>query len=139
MRRALITVMLLLGAAGFAQAQTQTMGFAEAIKILSNSCGQDIEKYCSNAQLANFGITDCLEQNSSKLSAQCNSDRVTVVQEIRARLAAQAAVAEVCRGDAARKCPSTKRGQGYTLQCLLKAERTVGEKCNAAITAAGWR
>lgn len=139
MKRALITILLLLGAAGYAQAQTQTMGFAEAIKILENSCGKDIQKYCSNAQLANFGITDCLEQNSSKISAQCNSDRVTVVTEIKRRLAAQAAVPEVCKGDAARKCPSTKREQGYTLQCLLKAERTVSEKCNAAITAAGWR
>lgn len=139
MRRVVITIMLLLGAAGFAQAQTQTMGFAQAIKILESSCGKDIAAYCPNAPLANFGITKCLEQNAAKLSAQCNSDRAIVVQEIRARLAAQAAVEEVCRGDAARKCPSTKRGQGYTLQCLIKAEPTVSKRCNEAITAAGWR
>jgi len=135
--RALVTIAFLLGIMGFAQAQT--MGFAQAIKVLESSCGKDIAKYCPNARLANFGIGKCLEQHASQLSAQCNNDRVMVRQEIQARLDAQAAAPKICQGDARRHCQTIVRGRGYTLQCLLKAERVVSKKCNAAITAAGWR
>lgn len=138
MRRALISILFMMSAFGFAQAQ-ETMGFAQAVSLLERSCGQDIGRYCGQANLANFGINKCLEENASKLTAQCNADRVTVRQAIQARLDAQAAAPQICAGDAKRHCPTIVRGQGYTVQCLVKAERVVSKKCNAAITAAGWR
>ena len=137
MKRVLLSILFVTSLLGVAQADT--IGYAKAISILAKSCGQDIERYCANAQLANFGINKCLEENAGNLTAQCNQDRTMVRQEIQARIEAQATALKVCQRDAAQYCPTITRGRGYTLQCLLKAERVVGKKCNQAITDAGWR
>jgi len=120
-------------------AVAQTVGFAEAIKILAASCGKDVETYCKSATLANNGITQCLEQNQSKLSAKCNADRLVVISLIQERLAAQAAVGDICNRDAAQYCKGVKAGAGHILRCLLKAQPSVSAKCNTAIDLAGYR
>lgn len=120
-------------------AAAQTVGFADAIKILSASCGADIEKYCKSATLANNGIGQCLAQNEAKVSQKCNADRAVVASLIQERLAAQAAAPKICTNDARRLCKGVKEGAGHVLRCLLKAQRSVGEKCNTAIDLAGYR
>lgn len=117
----------------------QTVGFADAIKILAASCGKDIETYCKSATLANSGITQCLEKNQAKVSQKCNADRAVVISLIQERLAAQAAAPELCARDAAQRCKGVKPGAGHILRCLLKAQRTVSDKCNTAIDMAGYR
>jgi len=117
----------------------QTVGFADAIKILSASCGKDIESYCKSATLANNEIMQCLDKNQAKVSQKCNADRVTVVSLIQARLAAQAAAPKICERDAAQYCKGVKPGAGHILRCLLKAQPSVSEKCNTAIDLAGYR
>lgn len=120
-------------------ALAQTVGFAEAIKILSASCGKDIETYCKSATLANNGIGKCLDQNQAKVSQKCNADRAVVVTLIQERLAAQAAAPKICQRDAAQYCKGVKPGAGHILRCLLKAQRSVSNKCNTAIDLAGYR
>ena len=115
------------------------MGYAQAIGLIANSCGQDIQRHCPDAQLANFGISTCLEQHSSQVSPQCLENIQVAKNAISARLAAQASYPRACNGDMRQLCPSIQRKQGYTLQCLLKAERAVSKTCNQAITDAGWR
>ncbi|MCV0426001.1 MAG: hypothetical protein K5905_11040 [Roseibium sp.] len=117
----------------------QTVGFAEAIKILSASCGQDIEKYCKSATLANNGIGKCLQENQAKVSQKCNADRAVVASLIQERLAAQAAAPKICDRDAAQYCKGVKQGAGHILRCLLKAQPSVSAKCNTAIDLAGYR
>lgn len=120
-------------------AHAQTVGFADAIKILSQSCGKDIDKYCKKANLGNNEIGQCLAQNSSKVSAQCNTDRVRVTALLEARFAAQAAVPKICERASQQYCQGMEPGSGHILKCLLKAERVVGDKCNEAINLAGYR
>jgi len=120
-------------------ALAQTVGFADAIKILSASCGKDINTYCKSATLANNGIGQCLDKNQAKVSQKCNADRVVVRSLIEERLAAQAAAPKICARDAAQRCQGVKPGAGHVLRCLLKAQRTVSDKCNTAIDLAGYR
>lgn len=120
-------------------ALAQTVGFADAIKILAASCGKDIETYCKSATLANNGIGQCLDQNQAKVSQKCNADRVVVAGLIQARLEAQAAAPKLCQRDAAQYCKGVKPGAGHILRCLLKAQPSVSEKCNTAIDLAGYR
>jgi len=136
-KRALLSIMFVLSVTGLARADT--MGYAQAISLLATSCNQDIERYCPTASLANFGITQCLEQNAANVSPQCTEDVQVVRNAIAARLQAQASYERACNGDMRQLCPSIQRKQGYTLQCLLKAERSVSRACNTAITEAGWR
>ena len=97
-------LMLVAAPAAFAQ----TVGYADAIKILAASCGKDIESYCKSATLANNGITQCLEQNQSKVSEKCNADRLVVTSLIQARLAAQAEAPKLCQRDAAQYCKGVR-------------------------------
>jgi hypothetical protein len=125
--------------AGVQAPHAQTVGFAEAIKLLTVSCGQDIEAHCKSATLANNGIGQCLNQHSTKVSQKCNADRVVVQGLIAERLAAQAAAPKICDNDIRQYCGSTKRAGGRALRCLLKAQRVVSKKCNTAIDLAGFR
>ncbi|MTI04601.1 hypothetical protein E1180_03610 [Roseibium denhamense] len=124
---------------GAPAATAQTVGFADAIKILAASCGNDIESYCKTATLANNGIGQCLVQNQDKVSAKCTEDFAVVTTLIQERLAAQAAAPEICANDARQYCGDRKPGAGHVLRCLLKSERVVSKKCNTAIDLAGYR
>ncbi len=128
-----LTALLTVGSAS-----AQTLGYADAIRILSTSCGKDIQKYCKNVKLGNNRIQSCLQDNASKVSATCAIDYVRVYVLLAERHAAQDSAAKICRGDAKRLCPSTTRGKGYTLQCLLN-KRKLSKACGQVITDAGYR
>lgn len=139
MRRLILAFITGISLTAAPAAMAQTVGFADAIKILAASCGKDIESYCKTATLANYGIGQCLEQNQSKISQKCNADRVVVASLIQERLAAQAEAPKICNRDAQQYCQGVKPGAGHLLRCLLKAEPSVSKKCNTAIDLAGYR
>ena len=139
MPRILFAALFALGVLQGAPSIAQTVGFAEAIKNLSASCGKDISKYCKKENLGNNEIGKCLERNKAKVSAQCNTDRAKVAALLEARFAAQAAAPEMCARDAAQLCKGVVKGSGFTLRCLLKAKPSVSKKCNQAIDLAGFR
>ncbi len=120
-----------------APAQAQTIGYADAIDILSKSCGADIQKHCASATLANFGIGDCL--SSSPISNTCSTALTRVTASLQARAEAQANAERICATDVRRLCPMTEAGRGRILRCLLKAAPSASDACNTAITNAGWR
>ncbi|MDQ0315673.1 hypothetical protein [Amorphus orientalis] len=132
-------------AAASPPAAAQTVGYADAIKILAQSCGQDINTYCKTANIGNFGIQKCLESNASKISATCKADYVRVYELLQKRHAAQEAVPQLCARDAQQLCGLNTPGsvgfqkKGSLFKCLLKAEPSVGNRCNQAITDAGYR
>jgi hypothetical protein len=119
-------------------AAAQTIGYAEAIDILADSCGEDILKHCKGINLGGGRIEGCLARNP-KVSQACKVDLVRVQELLAARAAAQAAVGQICNRDAQQFCKKTKPGKGNILNCLLKAAPSVGANCNAAIDAAGYR
>lgn len=119
-------------------ASAQTIGYADAMKILVKSCGPDIEKHCKKVNLGNGRIESCLAEHASSVSAQCKADYAQVYVMLEARFAAQEAVPKLCAGDVNRLCPDITRGKGYTLQCLLN-KRRLSNKCSQAITDAGFR
>lgn len=129
----------LVAAALSAPASAQTVGYGDAVQILARSCGADIDRFCRDATLADWGITDCLRRNTARVTGQCALDFERVAQSLRQRADAQRAVFTACERDAARLCPMTQRRRGHTLNCLLRAERRVSDRCNRAITNAGWR
>jgi len=119
--------------------QAATISFADAMSVLSRDCGADVQKHCKGLNLGNNRIADCLAQNSAKVSPTCIATLGAVRQSLEQRLAAQADVLKVCRGDANRRCQGVVHSDAHTLDCLLKAAKHVSKKCNAAITDAGWR
>ncbi|WP_349357652.1 cysteine rich repeat-containing protein [Stappia sp.] len=138
----LVFALALSGAAALAAAApaaAQTVGFADAVKILHSSCGKDIETYCKSVNLGNGRMQQCLADNADKISATCKADYVQVYLSLEARFAAQAAVGQICDRDARQYCSGTKPGKGHVLTCLLKAEPSVSAACNQAITDAGYR
>src|SRR4051794_25274999 len=85
-------------------ASAATISYTDAIDALISSCGKDVESYCSDVRLGSGRIEACLAKNSSRLAPQCKADFPKVISLLDARAAAQAAVPEVCKADAARLC-----------------------------------
>ena len=140
-RRAIFAVAAVAAIAALGPVQpaaAQTIGYAQAIDILADSCGADILKHCKGINLGGGRIEGCLAQNP-KVSQACKVDLVRVQGLLAARAAAQAAVSEICNRDAQQFCKLTKPGKGNILNCLLKAAPSVSANCNAAIDAAGYR
>lgn len=129
-------LMTALCATGIARAQT--ISFAEAATVLARDCGTDIKKLCKGVNLGNNQIQACLQKHQAKVSPACTATLADVTVSIERRLAAQATVFKTCGADAATLCKGVK-GEAHILQCLIKTERVDGQKCNQAITDAGWR
>jgi sialic acid synthase SpsE len=125
-------------AAGLSIAHAEPISYADAVTTLSKDCGADIKKLCSGLNLGNNRIADCLHQNAAKVSPTCTSSLASVSASIQQREQAQAAYSKVCAHDIAQRCRGIK-GDGYILGCLIKTQKLVTGKCNAAITDAGWR
>lgn len=132
-----LAALLLAGSAMGASAQT--ISYAEAAGMLAKSCGKDIDKYCSNVNLGNGALVDCMQKQIGKVSAQCKVDYATATASIAKRDAAQDAIAQICNADAARLCPGMVPQDGNLLSCLLLATKVVSPSCNQAITDAGYR
>jgi len=136
----LIIVLSALAGLGFGlPASAQTIGYADAIKILSSSCGKDINTYCKNVNLGDNQIGACLQKNAPRISSQCKTDYTRVYQLLEQRFQAQQQVAQICNRDIQARCNLVKPGSGRVLRCLLKAKKTVSKTCNQAIDAAGYR
>jgi hypothetical protein len=141
MRKQILSLLVSLFVAGAAHypAGAQTIGFADAIDRLAKACGADIQKYCSKVNLGAGRIRHCLNQNQSKVSAQCRTAVPEVFALLEKRATAQASVLKICDRDIRRVCPGIVSGDGNLLECGLKAERALSAPCNQAITDAGWR
>ncbi|SDB06720.1 hypothetical protein [Bauldia litoralis] len=139
LRRKFVAVALAAAVLTMGTAQAATISFGDAMSVMARDCGADVEKYCKNLNLGNNRIADCLVQNQDKVSPVCINTLVAVTASLKQRLAAQASVVKVCRGDAARRCTGVVQKDAHILDCLIKAQRHVTNKCNAAITDAGWR
>jgi hypothetical protein len=141
MRKQTLSLLIGLFIAGAAHhsAGAQTIGFADAIDRLAKACGADIQKYCSKVNLGAGRIRHCLNQNQSKVSAQCRTAVPEVFALLEKRVTAQASVLKICDRDIRRVCPGIVSGDGNLLECGLKAERALSAPCNQAITDAGWR
>ena len=120
-------------------ASAQTLSYANAVDKLAAACGKDLERHCKTVQLGNGRIQGCLKKNDAKLSASCKATYPEVFTELARRIDAQERAVKVCRGDYERLCKGVVRNRGYTLECLLKAEKRVSKKCNQIITDAGFR
>jgi len=129
---------LLLLVTGYTAASAQTISYADAMTVLARDCGADVKKFCKGLNLGNNEIRNCLEGNQAEVSPQCTATLVSVTASIERRLAAQASVFKVCAGNAKQHCKGVV-GEVHILQCLIKTERIDSEKCNQAITDAGWR
>jgi hypothetical protein len=125
MMRTGFVLMLLWLVAGAAPAGAQTIGYAQAIDLLAANCGNDIAKYCKQANLGGGRVQRCLAQNQDKISARCKSATV--------------AVPKVCDVDIRRLCAGVVAGDGNLLECFMKAEARASAPCRQAVIDAGYR
>lgn len=117
----------------------QTIGYGEAIRGLTAACGADIEKHCKGVKPGGGAISSCLAKNN--ISAGCAATYVAAFALLTTRAAAQEAAPQICEADAKRLCANFREGRARILRCLTRQDnlRKVSNKCNQAITDAGWR
>lgn len=45
--------------------------FVAGLKYTANECGTDIDKFCADVAIGEGRVLNCLDENSSKISARC--------------------------------------------------------------------
>jgi len=117
----------------------QTIGYGEAIRGLTAACGADIEKFCKGIKPGGGAISACLAKNN--ISTGCAATFEAAFVLLAKRAAAQEAAPKVCAAEAKRLCSNFRPGGARILRCLIREDnlRKVTNKCNQAITDAGWR
>ena len=132
-----VVVSILIGSPTVAQ----TIGYGEAIRGLTAACGADIEKQCKGVRPGGGAISACLAKNSSRISSRCAETFEAAFVLLARRAAAQEAAPKVCAAEAKRLCSNFRPGGARILRCLIREDniRKVTNKCNQAITDAGWR
>ncbi len=117
----------------------QTIGYGEAIRGLTAACGADLEKYCKDVKPGGGALAVCLRRTN--VSPGCAATFEAAFVLLSKRGAAQEAAPQICEADAKRLCANFREGRARILRCLRRRDniRKVSNKCNQAITAAGWR
>src|SRR5687767_1385513 len=98
----LAAVALLITAA--TPSNAQTVGYADALGQLGQTCGADIAKHCKSVNLGGGRMTQCLDKNSAKISATCKSSVANMKALLVTRSQARASVMKVCDADIRRLC-----------------------------------
>jgi hypothetical protein len=132
------TLMMLLGLCLFTvPANSQTLGFGEAVRQWASACQADVENHCSDIRVGSSNFSGCLSANASPA---CQQATAAFQANMQARFAAQAEVPKACKPDIARLCSNFQQGQARILRCLMKPERfkSVRSACKSTLEAAGW-
>jgi len=59
-------------------AATQLQRYVQALSYCANECRDDLKTYCSNVKPGEGRLIQCLDKNSSKVSARCKQARKDV-------------------------------------------------------------
>ena len=116
----------------------QTVGYADALQQLGQTCGGDIAKYCKTANLGGGRVMKCLTDQGSSVSATCRTSIANAKALIASRSAARASVLKVCAPDISRACPEVKPGDGNILDCYLKSKHLFTPACRKTVVDAGY-
>lgn len=116
----------------------QTVGYADAMGQLGQSCGADIAKFCKTVNLGGGRMIQCLNQNSASVSPACKASIAATSSLLSTRAAARAAVMKVCAPNIVRACPDVKPGDGNLLDCYMKAKHLFSPQCRKTVADAGY-
>jgi hypothetical protein len=135
-----LSLMLFAAVVAATPAAAETMSFENAVAILAESCGKDIDANCHGLSLDATRLKECLSRNQDSVSPQCRADSVKAFDAIQKRVAARNAVGKLCEREKQKVCAETQGKPGETIACLLKAPpRGVSVGCSQALTQAGYR
>jgi OmpA-OmpF porin, OOP family len=134
--RIALTAALLFAAASPSQAQT--VGYADALGRLGQTCGADIAKFCKTVNLGGGRIIQCLNQHSASVSAVCRASVAATSSLLATRARARAAVMKVCAPNIVRACPDVTPGDGNLLDCYMRAKHLFSPQCRQAVADAGY-
>jgi OOP family OmpA-OmpF porin len=133
---AVFATLLLLGASNAASAQS--IGFAGAIDRLASQCSKDINKFCKKVNLGGGRMMQCLDRNSTGVSAQCKASITAVQVLLTTRAEARKQIPRVCDADIRRFCAGVQPGDGNLMECFYKAKNNISAQCRSAVANAGY-
>jgi OOP family OmpA-OmpF porin len=128
----------LLAIASTTPSNAQTIGYAEALGRLAVSCGKDINRFCSKANLGGGHVADCLERHQSRVSLACKATSNEVAALLKKRAAARASVRHVCELDRLRFCGGIQPGNAQILSCMYQARNALRPACRQALIDSGY-
>lgn len=120
-----------------AAAAQGSISFGEAAALWSKACRADVEAHCSTVNPGSGELVGCLREKASPV---CNTATVAFGVNLRARFAAQAKAADICRSDVERFCSNFNPGSARILRCLMQPAnfKAASVPCKDTLAAAGW-
>jgi OOP family OmpA-OmpF porin len=128
----------LLSVAAAPSSHAQTVGYADALQQLGQTCGGDIAKFCKAVNLGGGKMIQCLTEHNASVSAACKTSVAATKALLATRAQARAAVTKVCAPDIIRACPDVKPGDGNLLECYQKAKHLFTQQCRKTVADAGY-
>jgi outer membrane protein OmpA-like peptidoglycan-associated protein len=124
--------------AGAGPSAAQTIGYAEALGQLAAACDKDIDRYCRKANLGGGQVADCLERNSSRVSAVCHATSNKVGAVLRKRAEARRSVLQLCELDRLKFCGGIQPGNAQILGCMYQSRDALRPACRQALIESGY-
>lgn len=107
-----------------------TLSIAQA-KTIVGACSADMQKFC--AQVANGdheGLQNCMDQNQSKLSTDCQKERIQWKAHHQAMLDEAQKVFEACKPDMDKFCKDAQsQGPKPLMACMKTHEQQISSTC----------
>jgi OmpA-OmpF porin, OOP family len=115
-----------------------TIGYAEALGALAESCSPDIGKFCSKANLGGGAVAECLERNEANVSARCKATASQTATLLKRRSAARAAVPRACELDRLKFCGGIQPGDAQILNCMYASHNSLSQTCQQTLADSGY-
>lgn len=130
-RNALLSTAIALAAAGVA-AQVHAQGNLEKLDkaYRQGPCSNDLKNYCARVQPGEARVADCLAAHFREINPSCRS-AITAARNM------FDALAEACKGDAAKLCKGVPHREGRVLSCLKVRESSLSAACAAEFKRVG--
>ena len=102
------------------------------VETVVNGCKEELVKYCSNVTPGEGRVLACLYAYEDKLSGRCEYALYDAATRLERAVAALSFVVNECSSDLKQYCAGVAAGQGRLLECLLKNDAQVSQRCKQA-------
>ncbi len=102
------------------------------VETVANGCKAELEKYCSNVTPGEGRVLACLYAHGDKLSGRCEFALYDAAVQLERAAAALAYVSNECGADLRKHCSGVAAGEGRLIDCLMKKDAEVSNRCKQA-------
>jgi len=107
------------------------------LESVVNGCNDEITTLCKDVIPGQSRVLACLYAHSDKLSNKCEYSLYDAAVQLERAVSALTYTAMECAEDLKKFCMDVPVGRGKVLDCIIKNESAVSERCKGALKEVG--